>query len=65
MQRFEMNGNSYLTDRETVELLKEIMPGSDDVSAVAAVMALGLKTGRIIEENQNRAGEIRQILEEN
>jgi hypothetical protein len=49
---FEMNGIAYETDAETLEVLRSIVPSakvSDDNSAVAAVMFLGIKTGRIRE----------------
>ena len=50
--RFEMNGIAYQTDRETLMVLRSIMPSAKetgDSSAVAAVMGLGLHAGRIIE----------------
>lgn len=49
---FEMNGTTYQTDAATLNLLRSIVPAakdSGDVTAVAAVMALGLKSGRIVE----------------
>ena len=53
MPRFEMNGKAYTTDGETLEVLQSVMPEyhrSGDASAVAAIMILGLETGRIHEE---------------
>ena len=50
--KFELNGKKYSTDGETVKVLRSIMvsaKATGDSSAVIAVMALGLKTGRIIE----------------
>lgn len=47
-----MNGKTYTTDAETLNVLRSIIPAakaSGDYSAVAAVMELGLKTGRIVE----------------
>ena len=52
MATFEMNGKAYSTDQATLELLREIVTAAkaaDDFSAVIAVMALGAKSGRIIE----------------
>ena len=49
---FEMNGKGYSTDEETLDLLRKIVPSAKeavDFSAVTAIMALGLKTGRIKE----------------
>lgn len=49
---FEMNRKSYKTDEETLNVLRGIASSakkSNDMSAVIAVMALGLKTGRITE----------------
>jgi hypothetical protein len=49
---FEMNGKTYETDSETRSVLQGIVPTaklSHDYSAVTAVMALGLETGRIVE----------------
>lgn len=49
---FEMNGRAYKTDAETLKVLRSVVPGyqaTGDVSAVAAIMWLGLKTGRIRE----------------
>ena len=45
-------GKSYETDKETLELLRSIVPTakkSKDFSAITAVMALGLNAGRIKE----------------
>lgn len=47
---FEMNGNGYVTDRETLAVLRSIVPdarAAQDMSAVVAVMELGELTGRI------------------
>lgn len=52
MHQFTMTGKTYQTDKATVEVLRSIVPAakkSGDVSAVTAVMSLGLKTGRIQE----------------
>jgi hypothetical protein len=49
---FEMNGITYRTDAATLEVLRSIIPAakaSNDYSAVAAVMHLGLASGRICE----------------
>lgn len=48
--KFEMNGDCYETDIETLNVLRVIVPSAkkaDDMSAVIAVMSLGLSTGRI------------------
>lgn len=50
-QLFTMNGQTYLTDQETLGLLRQIIPSArqaQDWSAVTAVMALGLQGGRIV-----------------
>lgn len=50
--KFELNGKWYMTDDETIKVLRSIIPSaknSSDSTAVIAVMALGLKAGRIIE----------------
>ena len=50
--KFEMNGKSYRTDEETLELLRDIVPSgkaANDMSAVIAVMELGIFNGRIVE----------------
>lgn len=47
---FEMNGKAYQTDAQTLVVLRSIIPAaksSGDNSAVAAIMSLGLHTGRI------------------
>ena len=52
MKTFEMNGKAYQTDKETLELLREIIPKAKqakDFSAVIAVMDLGEQAGRIKE----------------
>ena len=49
---FEMNGRAYRTDAETLALLRGIVPAakaSNDPSAVALVMELGLAGGRIVQ----------------
>jgi len=49
---FELNGKTYETDKETLEVLRSIVPSArqgGDASAVAVVMELGLETGRIKE----------------
>ena len=49
---FEMNGKTYATDTATVNAIRSIVPSakaSGDYSAVAAIMALGMKAGRISE----------------
>ena len=51
MENFEINGTKYRTDAETLNVLRGIMQAardSGDASAVQAVMALGLTTGRIV-----------------
>lgn len=50
---FELNGKTYTTDQETLDVLRSIMPSakkSGDSTAVQAVMLIGLKTGRIVEK---------------
>ena len=50
--KFEMSGKEYRTDKETLEILRSIVPAAKetgDTSAVAAIMAMGIKTGRIVE----------------
>ena len=52
MKKFEMNGKSYTTDAETIDVLRAITPTAKetkDYSAVAVVMELGLRFGRIKE----------------
>lgn len=47
---FEMNGNTYTTDADTLNVLRSLVPAaklSGDSSAVIAVIALGENTGRI------------------
>lgn len=52
MTTFTLNGKTYQTDAETLGVLRSIMPSAkSDSSAVLAVMALGLKFGRIVEVN--------------
>ncbi len=48
---FELNGEWYRTDLETLSVIRGIVPDartSGDGSAVQAVIALGLETGRIV-----------------
>jgi hypothetical protein len=50
--QFELNGVAYITDLETLEVLRSLMPSaraSGDSSAVMAVLYAGLHTGRIRE----------------
>ena len=50
MSTFEMDGEAYETDKETLSVLRSIVPSAKDTgdaSAVAAVMELGLMNGRI------------------
>lgn len=50
--QFELNGIVYITDLETLEVLRSIMPNAKetgDSSAVMAVLYAGLYTGRIKE----------------
>jgi len=47
---FEMNGNAYSADAETLEVLRSIVPSAkaaNDMSAVIFLMDLGEATGRI------------------
>jgi len=47
---FEINGNAYQTDAQTLDVLRSIVPAAkaaNDFSAVIAVMALGQAGGRI------------------
>lgn len=49
---FELNGRSFRTDEETLNVLRSVIPSAkknNDSSAVAAVLGLGLMTGRIVE----------------
>lgn len=49
---FEMNGKFYVTDKETLSVLRSVMPSaksSNDFSAVAAIMTLGQMTNRFRE----------------
>ena len=51
--KFELNGKTYKTDDQTIKVLRSIVPDAKKVkdgSAVQAVMALGLLTGRIVED---------------
>lgn len=52
MAIFELNGKSYRTDEETLNVLRSIVPAgkaANDMSAIIAVMELGLASGRIEE----------------
>ena len=52
MKTFEMNGKTYQTDTETLNVLRSIVPAAkrtEDASAVTAVMTMGLMSGRIVE----------------
>ena len=56
VKTFEMNGNAYRTNVETLSVLRDAVEsfradGSRDVSAIAAIMSLGLMTGVIAECN--------------
>lgn len=49
---FEMNGKVYRTDTETLKVLRQVVASakkSNDLTAITAVMGLGLKAGRIVE----------------
>ena len=51
---FEMSGKAYRTDAETLKVLRGIVAayrvaGSQDASAVSAMMHLGIMTGSIVE----------------
>lgn len=48
---FSLNGQTYRTDAETIEVIRSVMPAAKatgDGSAVAAIMSLGLATGCIV-----------------
>lgn len=50
MNQFTLNGKTYTADDQTIAVLRSIVPdahATGDSTAVQAVMALGLKTGRI------------------
>lgn len=52
MSTFELNGKTYKTDKETIKVLRTIIPAakkSGDSSAVIAMITLGELTGRIQE----------------
>ena len=60
---FEMNGKPYLSDTETLKVLQSLVPAAvakDDYSAIAAVMQLGLVTGRIVERGEDIANVIQE-----
>ncbi len=47
---FKLNGTTYRTDSETLQVLRSVMPSAKstgDSSAVIAIVALGLQSGRI------------------
>lgn len=49
---FELNGKTYTTDAETLNVLRSIMPSAKstgDSTAVQAVMYMGLHTNRIVD----------------
>lgn len=49
---FELNGISYKTDANTLNVLRSVMPSAKktgDSSAAIAVISLGKMTGRIVE----------------
>ena len=48
MKKFEMNGKIYEADNETHGVLKEQVE-ANRVECIAAIMTLGLNTGRIKE----------------
>lgn len=56
-QTFEMNGKTFQTDTETLNLLRQVVPCAkikNDTSAVQAIMFLGLQNYRIREiSNRN------------
>lgn len=52
--KFEMNGKTYRTDQETIELLRPMVAsyraGAEGMlAAIATVMTLGLQSGRVEE----------------
>jgi hypothetical protein len=52
MVSFKINNKAYLTDKETLDVLRGVAPAakkSKSTSAVEYIMALGLITGRIAE----------------
>jgi hypothetical protein len=49
---FEMNGKTYVTDEETLSVLRSVITqgkSSQDFSAVTAIMIFGQKTNRVRE----------------
>jgi hypothetical protein len=53
-QQFTLNGKTYDTDSETLNVLRGIVPTAretGDSSAVIAIVILGLATGRIQERD--------------
>lgn len=49
---FEMNSKAYATDQDTLDILRDIVTAAkktNDMSAVIAIMDLGIATGRIKE----------------
>jgi hypothetical protein len=56
---FTLNGHTYMTDSQTVKLLRKLIPAarqSGDSSAVQAVMTYGQRTGRIVELDDYAVG---------
>jgi len=52
LQSFTLNGQTYLTDRDTMHVLSTLMPGATVPGVRApmlAVLFLGQQTGRIIQ----------------
>ena len=55
--KFEMDGKIYETDKRTIDVLDSIIPSAkktNDCSAVAVVMTLGLEQKVIKEINNSR-----------
>ena len=49
---FELNGKTYQTDADTLDVLRSIIPTaktSGDSTAVMTILFLGLASGRIVE----------------
>lgn len=49
---FTINNRTYRTDAETLSVLRSVVPSAkatNDSSAVAAIMFLGIKTGSIVD----------------
>ena len=52
MFKFEIDNKTYETDKETIEVLRSIIPSAkenNDTTAVYAVMYFGLASGKIKE----------------